>query len=45
MAMNQTTITGAEERRHPRGAAALHGEQRDQDGDGERHDVVLEGRA
>ena len=32
-----------EEARHPRGAAALGGEQRDQDHDGERHDVVVEG--
>ena len=43
IATNQTTMTGREEARHPRGAAALRGEQRDQDDDGERHDVVVEG--
>ena len=32
-----------EERRDLGGAARLHGEQRDQDHDGQRHDVVIEG--
>ncbi len=32
-----------EERRDPGGAARLHGEQHDQDHDGQRHDVVVEG--
>ena len=34
----------AEERRHPGGASALHGEQQDQNDDRDRNDIMLESR-
>ena len=44
MATNHTSMIGPNNAATLRGAARLHGEQRDQDDDGERHDVGLEGR-
>ena len=44
MATNQTSMIGPKKAATLRGAARLHREQRDQDHDGQRHDVGVEGR-
>ena len=45
MATNQTTVIGPKKAATRAVPRDLHGEQRDQDHDGERHDVGLEARA